>query len=265
MILNKPPLKQRLENGETCTGTFLLFLSGGDVVQFFAGLGFDYLILDMEHGSMDLPRARESILAARAHGVAAIVRVAEANYSLITRALDAGAEGIMLPRVESRAQCLELIRCARYTPEGERGVTTFGGHNNFATIPDVPAFLAERNRNIILLVQLETRAGLGNREEILSVPGIDGCLVGTGDMALSLGYPGQFNHPEVLRAAEQIFATCQSKNLQWTLPIRSPDDIARWQQAGMNMLTLSTDSGLLATGARQFFAAVKQARKTVAT
>lgn len=254
--MDKRFLKERLQKGETCTGTFLLFLSGGDVVQFFVGLGFDYLILDMEHGSMDLSRARESILCARAYGIAPLVRVAEANYSLITRALDAGAEGIVLPRVESRTQCQELVRCARYTPEGERGITTFGGHNDYAPVRDVPAFLAERNRNIILLVQLETRTGVEKRNEILAVPGIDGCLVGTGDLALSLGHPGQFNHPEVLEGAEQVFATCKERNLLWTIPIRTPDDTARWQAAGMNMLTLSTDSGLLAAGARQFLGSV---------
>lgn len=254
----KRSLKARLRDGEICTGTFLLFLSGGDVVQFFAGLGFDYLILDMEHGSMDLSRARESILCARACGVAPLVRVSEANYGLITRALDAGAEGIVLPRVESRRQCQDLVRYARYTPEGERGVTTFGGHNDYAPVPDVPAFIAERNRNILLLVQLETRVGVENRNEILSEPGIDGCLVGTGDLALSLGYPGQANHPDVLKAAERVFATCKEKNLLWTIPIRTPDETARWQAAGMNMLTLSTDGGLLAAGGRQFLGAVSR-------
>jgi 2-keto-3-deoxy-L-rhamnonate aldolase RhmA len=254
--MEKRWLKERLKNGEICTGTFLLFLSGGDVVQFFAGLGFDYIIIDMEHGSMDLSRARETILCARAFGVAPLVRVSEANYSLITRALDAGAEGIVLPRVETRGQCQELVRCARYTPDGERGITTFGGHNDFAPVPDVPKFLAERNRNLILLVQLETQRGVENRQDILSVTGIDGTLVGTGDLALSLGYPGQFNHPAVLSAAQEVFATCQEKNLLWTIPIRTPDDTARWQAAGMKMLTLSTDGGLLASGARQFLGSV---------
>lgn len=254
--MQKRSLKERLRSGEICTGTFLLFLSGGDVVQFFAGLGFDYLILDMEHGSMDLARARETILCARAFGISPLVRVAEPNYGLITRALDAGAEGIVLPRVERCADCQELVRCARYTPVGERGITTFGGHNDFAPVADVPAFLAERNQNIILLVQLETRAGVEMRSDILGIPGVDGCLVGTGDLALSLGYPGQFNHPEVLKAAEEVFATCQERHLLWTIPIRTPDDIAYWQGAGMNMLTLSTDGGLLGTGARQFLSSV---------
>jgi len=257
-MLTKRPLKERLHRGEICTGTFLLFLSGGDVVQFFAGLGFDYLILDMEHGSLDFSRARETILAARACGVAPLVRVSEVQYSLVTRALDAGAEGIVLPRVEQRTQCHDLVRFARYPPVGERGVTTFGGHNNYSPVADVAEFLAERSRNILLMVQIETRVGLENRDEILSQPGIDGCLIGTGDLAMSLGYPGQVNHPQVIAAAEKIFATCQDRNLIRTIPIRNPADTARWQNSGMNMLSLSTDGGLLAAGARQFLASVQR-------
>lgn len=254
----KRSLKERLKSGELCTGTFLLFLSGGDVVQFFAGLGLDYLILDMEHGSVDHARARETLLIARALGVAGLVRVSEVHYSLVTRALDAGAEGIVLPRVESRKQCEDLVRYARYSPEGERGLTTFAGHNDYKPVSDVSAFVAERNRNILLLVQIETRAGVENRNEILSTPGIDGCVVGTGDLSFSLGYPGQMNHPEVLGVVENVFATCREKNLIYTVPIRAPQDTAAWQATGMNMLILSTDGGLLTAGARQFLASVNR-------
>ena len=108
------------------------------------------------------------------------------------------------------------------------------------------------------MVQIETRAGLEKRNEILSEPGIDGCLVGTGDLSFSLGYPGQMNHPEVLVAVERVFASCREKNLLYTLPIRSPNDTARWQATGMNMLTLSTDGGLLTAGATQFLSSVNR-------
>jgi 2-keto-3-deoxy-L-rhamnonate aldolase RhmA len=252
----KPSLKDRLKRGDVCTGTFLLFLSGGDVVQFLAGLGFDYLILDMEHGALDLPRARETIHAARACGIAPLVRVSEVQYSLVSRALDAGAEGIVLPRVENPQQCRDLIRFSRFAPDGQRGLSTFAGHNDFTPVADVRTFVAERNRNILLFVQIETRAGLENRANILSVPGIDGCLVGTGDLAFSLGFPGQTNHPEILKAAEEVFATCRERQLLTTLPIRTAEDTARWQATGMNMITLSTDGGLLAAGARHFLASV---------
>lgn len=258
MDVMKPSLKERLKRGDVCTGTFLLFLSGGDVAQFFSGLGFDFLILDMEHGALDLSRARETILVARACGVAPLVRVPEVQYGPITRVLDAGAEGIVVPRVETRRQCHDLVRFARYRPDGERGVTTFGGHNDFRPVPDVPAFLADRNRSILLFVQIETRAGVENRREILAEPGIDGCLVGTGDLAASLGYSGQFSHPAVLEEAEKVFAACRERHLIYTVPIRSAEDTRKWQTAGMNMLTLSTDGGLLTAGARQFLSRVQR-------
>jgi 2-dehydro-3-deoxyglucarate aldolase/4-hydroxy-2-oxoheptanedioate aldolase len=254
----KPPLKERLQRGDICTGTFLLFLSGGDVVQFFAGLGFDFLILDMEHSAIDVSRARDTIHAARGCGIAPLVRVSEVQYPLVSRALDAGAEGIVLPRVESPQQCRDLVRFARFQPEGERGLTTFAGHNDFAPVADVRRFAADRNRDILLFVQIETRAGLENRAPILSVPGIDGCLVGTGDLAFSLGFPGQTSHPDVLKAADDVFATCREHRLIATVPIRAPGDTARWQATGMNMITLSTDGGLLAAGARQFLASVSR-------
>lgn len=254
----KPSLKERLQRGDVCTGTFLLFLSGGDVVQFFAGLGFDYLVLDMEHGSFDFARARETIHIARACGVAPLVRVSEIQYSLVTRALDAGAEGIVLPRVENQGQCRDLVRYARFPPDGDRGLTTFAGHNDFTPVANVASFVAERNRRTLLFVQIETRIGVENRTDILSEPGIDGCLVGTGDLAFSLGFPGQANHPEVLSAAEEVFATCRERKLIYTLPVRMPEDTARWQATGMNMITLSTDGGLLAAGAQQFLASVNR-------
>jgi 4-hydroxy-2-oxoheptanedioate aldolase len=111
------------------------------------------------------------------------------------------------------------------------------------------------------MVQIETRVGVEKRDEILSVPGIDGCLVGTGDLAFSLGCPGRTNHPDVLAAVEKVFATCREKNLIHTLPIRTPDDTARWQASGMNMLTLSTDGGLLTAGAAQFLSSVNRQPK----
>ena len=115
-----------------------------------------------------------------------------------------------------------------------------------------------RDSRASLPMQIETRIGLENRQAILSEPGIDGCLVGTGDLAFSLGLPGQTNHPDGVRAAEDVFETCLERNLIHTLPVRTPEDTARWQATGMNMVTLSTDGGILAAGARQFLASVSR-------
>jgi 2-keto-3-deoxy-L-rhamnonate aldolase RhmA len=252
-------LKSRLRGGEICKGTFLLFLVGGDVAQFLAGLGFDYFIVDLEHSAFDLGPVRETIRAARAAGIAPIVRVPEVQYHLVARVLDAGAEGIMLPRVKTRQQVEDLVRFARYRPQGERGISTFAGQNDFTRIADVPAFLAAQNERILLLAQIETTAGVQNREAILSVPGLDGCFVGTGDLAMNMGFAGQPDHPEVIAAAESVLASAAQNALITSLPIRAPDMVARWVKADMKMLTLSTDGGLLTAGAGLFLSAVEAA------
>ena len=256
--VKRPALKERLAAGELCTGTFLLFLSGGDVVQFCAGLGFDYVIVDMEHGSVDQSRARETIQAARACGIAALVRVAEVQYRLVTRALDAGAEGIVLPRVEHRQQCRNLVRFARFHPDGERGLTTFAGHNDFTPVADVAAFVAAAQppdaaagaNRVPRRPRAAGRHPVGARHRRL--PG------GNGRSRVQPGCAGADGPPGGDWAAEQVFTTCRAKGLIYTLPIRSPDDTARWQDAGMRMITLSTDGGLLAAGARQFLASVRR-------
>jgi 2-dehydro-3-deoxyglucarate aldolase/4-hydroxy-2-oxoheptanedioate aldolase len=252
-------LKERLKRGEVCKGTFLLFLGGGDIAQFLAGLGFDYFFIDTEHGSFDLGVVRQTILGARAAGIAPLVRVAEAQYHLIARVLDAGAEGILLPRVEARQEVETLVHSARYRPEGERGISSFAGHNDFTHLPDVPAFLAERNRRILLMVQIETVKGVANREAILATPGLDGCFVGTGDLAMGMGHAGQTDHPAVLAEAEKVLATAQERSLIATIPIRTPEQVAKWVKQGMKMLTLSTDGGLLGAGANLFLSAVASA------
>ena len=246
-------LKARLRQGESCKGTFVLFSGGGDFALFLAGLGFDYFIFDLEHSMFDLARTRETILAARAAGIATIVRIPEMAYHFAARVLDAGATGLMLPRVESREQAEKLVQASRYPPHGERGISTFAGHNDFTRIANVPEFLARKNENVILVAQIESVKGVEHREAILSTPGLDACLIGTGDLAMSMGFAGQPNHPEVLAQAEKVIATARANHLIVSIPIRAPEDVAFWTERHMKMLTLATDGALFTLGANLFF------------
>ncbi len=252
-------LKQRLRQGDICTGTFLIFLAGGDIAQFLAARGLDFFYLCLEHSAFDLSQARETILAARASGIAPLVRVAQAEYHLIARVLDIGAEGIVLPRVETPEEVERLVKYSTYAPAGLRGISTVGGHADYAPIPDVPAFLSGRDRDILRIVQIETSLGFERREEILSVSGLDACLIGTGDLAMNMGLAGQPDHPAVLEAAEKVYEVCRQKNVIFTLPIRKPEDVRRWQQTGMNMLSLGTDAVFITNGLNQFMAKIERA------
>jgi 2-keto-3-deoxy-L-rhamnonate aldolase RhmA len=246
-------LKARLARGEYCKGTFALFSGGGDFAIFLAGLGFDFFIFDLEHSMFDLSKTRETILAARAAGMATIVRIPEIAYHFAARSLDAGATGLMLPRMETRTQAEQLVQFSRYPPEGERGISTFAGHNDFTRIPDVPAFLKRKNQELMLIAQIESVKGVENRDSILSTPGLDACFIGTGDLAMSMGFAGQPNHPEVLAQAEKVIATAQRHGLVVSLPIRAPEDVTYWMSRDMKMLTLATDGSFFTLGANLFF------------
>ena len=253
MMKTADSLKARLKRGEQCKGTFALFSAGGDFALFLAGLGFDYVIFDLEHSMFDLSTTRATILAARAAGVATIVRIPEIAYHFAARSLDAGATGLMLPRLETREQAEKLVQFSRYPPHGERGISTFAGHNDFTRIPDVPAFLQKKNDDVMLIAQIESVKGVENREAILSTPGIDACFIGTGDLAMSMGFAGQPDHPEVIAQAEKVMATARQHGLIVSIPIRTPADVATWLSRDMKMLTLASDGSFFSLGANLFF------------
>jgi 2-keto-3-deoxy-L-rhamnonate aldolase RhmA len=258
----KAPLKERLHRGEVCTGAFLGLLASGPAAMFLAGQGMDYFILDKEHYTFDDIQVREMITAARYSGIAPIIRVGEPTQE-ITRWLDAGAEGIIIPSVETRQQAEALVRLGRYAPEGERGASSVNSHTGFSKPADLPKFLADRNRDIILMVMIETPKGFANLEEILSVPGIDGAIIGTGDYTQAIGLAGQADHPKAWEAADKLIAACRAKKKLVSVPIRKPENVAHWVKAGLNMLTF-VDISMISQGIQLNFEQVKAAKGAIA-
>jgi 2-dehydro-3-deoxyglucarate aldolase/4-hydroxy-2-oxoheptanedioate aldolase len=254
----RPPLKQRLQDGTICRGAFLGLLAGGPAAQFLAGQGFDFFILDLEHYTFDETTVREMIIAARAAGIAPLLRVGEPNQQ-VTRWLDAGAEGIVIPTVETRRQAEALVKYGRYPPQGERGASSMNGHTDFARVPDLPRFLERRNREILLLVMIETPKGQERVEEILSTPGIDGAIMGTGDYSQAIGLAGQPDHPEVWKAAERLISVCRQKKKLVSVPIRRPENVDHWVKEGLTMLTF-VDLALISQGIQLSLGRIDQAR-----
>jgi 2-keto-3-deoxy-L-rhamnonate aldolase RhmA len=255
---NRPPLKQRLQDGTTCRGAFLGLLAGGPAAQFLAGQGFDYFILDLEHYTFDATTVREMIIAARAAGIAPLLRVGEPNQQ-VTRWLDTGAEGIVIPMVESRQAAEALVKYGRYPPLGERGASSMNGHTDFARVSDLPRFLEQRNREILLLVMIETPKGLERADEILATPGIDGAIIGTGDYSQAIGLAVQPDHPEVWKAADRLISICRQKKKLVSVPIRRPESVDHWVKEGLSMLTF-VDLAIVSQGIQLNFERIDRAR-----
>lgn len=204
--------KAILKRGEIALGHFVLEFATPGIGQMIANAGCDFAIFDMEHTSFTQEMIRQAILSAKSAGITPVVRVPDTEYFLMSRPLDAGAEGIMVPRVESREQTEKIIESIKYPPVGIRG-SAFGiAHDDYKG-GDIGLGTRKANEETLIIVQTETAKSVDNINQILSVDGIDVAWIGQADMTVSLGIPGQYDHPKFLKALDTILNACAKYNI----------------------------------------------------
>lgn len=224
-------------------GVFCTLPSPG-LVEVAAKAGFDFAIIDMEHGGISYETAENMCRAADAGGITPIIRIQENGPKWILRALEIGALGLLVPWVNSREEAESAAAASRYCPDGERGWApiTRGMDYGLAGTED-PDFLQNANREIMVIVQIETKEAVANADEICSVPGVDLIFIGPGDLSQSLGLPGQFTHPTVEAAIERVIATAKRRGKPTGIFCGTDLDWARkWVDAGVQFLTPFVDS-----------------------
>lgn len=168
--------------------------------------GFDWLVLDAEHAPNDVTTLIPQLMALKGSSSAQVVRVPTNEPIIIKRMLDIGFYNFLVPFVETAEQAAQAVASTRYPPEGIRGVSVSHRGNMFGTVPD---YFAQSNKNISVLVQIESQIGVDNVEAIASTEGVDGLFVGPSDLAAALGHLGNAAHPEVQRAIQHIFASAK--------------------------------------------------------
>ncbi len=198
MELPKNKFKAALREGKPQLGLWCT-LANAYAAEIVAGSGFDWLLFDTEHSPADIETVLGQLQAVAAYDVAAVVRPASNDAVLIKRILDIGAQTLLIPYVQSAQEASRAVAATRYAPDGMRGVSAVTRATRFGRIKDYARTAAQE---LCLLVQIETQAGLHALEEIAAVDGIDGIFIGPGDLAASLGYPGEPNHPNVRTAIE---------------------------------------------------------------
>ena len=196
---------EKLRAGELALGVLLRQARTVDTVKAMRTCGFDWLFIDMEHGSLSTDSAAQLCVAALECGVAPIVRVPIMDTRTAARMLDNGALGIIMPRVESGGQAQTVAADLRYAPAGHRSVIGTRPHFDFQPPPlaDATRFM---DAATLLVVIIETPTAVQNVEEIAGVPGIDVLLVGSNDLSLEMGIHGQFSRPEFDAAVQTVFA-----------------------------------------------------------
>lgn len=251
-------LKETLENGGVAYGTFTRF-GTGVAVEILGYAGFDFVVIDMEHGPFGYETAQELARAAKAVGINSVVRVPENRPAYIMRALDIGADGVQVPQVESGEAARQVGGAAHYHPLGYRGVCRFTRAAEYSALPADQHF-ATSNREVLTVVHIEGQKAAEEAEAIATAPGVDVVFIGPYDLSQSLGLPGQVNHPDVLKAIDTIIKTCRQHHVIIGTFADTVETAAYWVERGAQYITLLTDVGMLMQSCKDLAKGLKAIR-----
>jgi 2-keto-3-deoxy-L-rhamnonate aldolase RhmA len=253
-------IKQRLLNGETVIGTMIQEMRVPSIAQIMKVVGFDFFMIDMEHGSYSLETAADILRVGRMLDMCPLVRVHSPEYHLITGPLDHGAMGIMLPRIETRAHVEKLVESMKYPPQGKRGCSSDAPHSEYV-FPPLTEFLQTNNEDTLVITQIERQVAVERIDDLLSVPGVDVALIGPEDLSVSYGVPAETSHPSVVAAIDRVIESARRHHVVSGIHMGGIEPLKGWMEKGMRMIMYSSDLGFLmeggAAGLGQLRAAVK--------
>ena len=246
--------RQKLKNGEVVFGQMVLELFTSGIGPMLSACDLDFVIYDMEHGRCDVALAAEMIASCRGSDIVPMVRVPDLDAAPLSRVLDLGARGVMVPRVETRAQMERIVAELKYAPEGKRGVALGIAHDLYRA--GDASFFARANDDTAVIVILETVRAFENLDEIVSVPGLDVAWMGHYDLTVSMGIPAQFDHPRFLEAMDALVDSCRRHGVAPGFLPATPAITAHWIQKGFRAISLGSDIGVFLSAVRAFRAEV---------
>lgn len=243
-------LRQRLKQGELVLGQLLLEFFTPGIGPMLDACGLDFVMFDMEHGRCDIGLLETMIASCRGSNIVPMARVPDLNFAPLSRVLDLGARGVMVPRVETREQAEEIVKQLKYAPQGRRGVALGVAHDLYRAAG--AEFFPQANDDTIVIIQVETARAFENLEAIVSVPGIDAVWIGHYDLTVSMGFPAQFDHPQLLQAMDDLVAMCKKYGVAPAFLPPTQESAAHWVSKGFRMISLGSDIGVFLDGMNRF-------------
>jgi 2-dehydro-3-deoxyglucarate aldolase/4-hydroxy-2-oxoheptanedioate aldolase len=214
------------------------------IIPLLAKAGFDFVIIDCEHGTYTYFDVLQFCLAAKNFNMAVLARTPGDDYISLAKMWDSGVHGIMVPHIESKEQAEQIVNFSKYPPLGHRGYGPRGIITDFENLATEEK-IARINQHTMLFAQLESETAVKNIESIATVSGIDGWIVGPMDLSISLGVPGRLSDPKFLAAFERILHSGQAHDIPVGLHVRSLEMLQNWQQQGLQILMYSTPYDML--------------------
>ncbi|BAZ08355.1 HpcH/HpaI aldolase [Calothrix sp. NIES-4071] len=250
----KNQLKQKLQQGEVVIGPFINCAYPA-FIEICGHAGFDFAVIDMEHGALHTLAAEDLCRAADCGGISPVIRVRKNDAPQIQRALDIGSAGVQVPQIETLADASACVRAAKYSPIGARGLsfaTRAGMYTACGT-----GITDQLNQESLVVVHVEGKRGVENIEEIVSVPHIDVIFLGPYDLSQSLGIPGQVGDQRVIDLMQQCITTIRSAGKAVGTFADNPEVAKRWMDAGIQYIGLGVDVSIFFRACEALVKAVK--------
>lgn len=236
-------VKAALKQNKAVSGPIVGEARSNSFVKQMALAGHDFLWFDMEHAMYNWETVFNLTQMALMCEITPLIRVTDLQYALVARALDAGAQGVVIPRVETRAQVEEAVSFMKYPPLGRRGA---GGEARYGYVPTaIPDAVTKINAETLVVVQIESTLGVENLDEICQVPGLDVVCVGPQDLSISLGIPGQRENPRFIETIQQIIEVCKRRGIASGMVERNAAAFRLWHDLGARFLACNTDGNML--------------------
>ncbi len=246
--------KAKLKAGECVYGCFFR-TPDPTLAEFMGYLGWDFLIFDAEHGSLDPNRCEDMVRAAELRGVTPLVRVTTNQAHVLLRFLDAGAQGVHVPWVNNVDEAERALQAIKYFPRGKRGLAgvrpaTFGQEMSLAD------YVARANEETLTILQLESEEAVNNLDAILDVPDIDVLFLGRTDLSQSLGHPGLTGHPEVETVVERAVARITRSNVALGVVVPNVEQALLWRRRGARYIAVTFEA-VLGSASRAYLAGAR--------
>ncbi|NBB18060.1 2-dehydro-3-deoxyglucarate aldolase [Runella sp. CRIBMP] len=252
-------LKKRLQQGETLNGCWLNL--GSPLTAEIVGLsGFDWVLIDLEHGAGTEKDVLAQLQALESTPTAAFVRVESSDSARISRVLDMGAAGVMCPKVNNAIEAKKVINGLHYPPFGNRGVAKMVRATGFGQ--NFQAYYDASKESLLGIIQIETVEALNHLDEIAALEGVDVLFIGPADLSMELGIFGQFDNPIFINALQRIIQAAQKAGKSTGILFFNPDDYPKYHDMGIRFIACGADATFVADGARVMAKKLAAARAT---
>lgn len=243
-------IKKVLKEGKIAIGTMVSEIRTPSIAQMLATAGFDFFIIDMEHSAFSLETVQDMVWAAKAGEITPIVRVpTRFGHHNLSRPLDCGAEGLLIPQIQERDTVEQVINAVKYYPMGMRGMATRKTPTGFSSV-NKEEYIRWANENTMVILQIESKRAIDNLEKLI-IPGIDALLLGPNDLSEDLGLPGEIDHPVVQNYIEIFARKSLDLGIPFGIHLSSSDALKPWIDKGMRFLVCSSDINLIVDGGKK--------------